>query len=174
MENHVNAEQLRSLQAPFKTKYREDAASAQQTLTARGTLDKDDVVCHVQAFGGTVPAGLHPSAGGSDAVACAGNMLLEALVGCSGVTLKAVATALDIPIRSGTILAEGDMDFRGTLGVSKDVPIGFTAIRLTITLDSDAPQDKIDNLIRLTKRYCVVYQTLEKPPQITTECRKSP
>ena len=169
----MNAEQLRNLQAPVKTQYKDHPASALKTLTARGTLQGDSLVCQVQAFQGTVSAGLHPAAGGDGLAACAGNMLLEALVGCSGVTLRAVATALDIPIRGGTIIAEGDMDFRGTLGVSKDVPIGFTDIRLTITLDTDAPQEKIDNLVRLTKRYCVVYQTLEKPPKITTVCKSA-
>lgn len=169
----MNTEELRAVQAPFKNRYKEDAGSAHKTLTARGTLDLDAVVCKVETFAGTVRAGLHPAAGGDETVACAGNMLLEALVGCTGVTLRAVATALEIPIRSGTIVAEGDMDFRGTLGVSKEVPIGFTAIRLKIALDSEAPQDKIDTLLRLTKRYCVVYQTLEKPPGIMTTINSS-
>lgn len=169
----MNADQLRALQTPVKNRYKEDPGSALKTLQAHGSLHPDGIVCNVESFKGTVPAGLHPAAGGDDMVACAGNMLLEALVGCTGVTLRAVATALDIPIRSGTILVEGDMDFRGTLGVSKETPIGFTALRLSIALDTDAPQDKIDNLIRLTKRYCVVYQTLDKPPQISTTFKKA-
>lgn len=165
----MNAEELRALQAPFKSRYKDDPKSAVQTLAARGTLEPKEVLCSVDTYMGPVPAGLHRAAGGHDLAACAGNMLLEALVGCTGVTLSAVATALDIPLRGGTIVAEGDMDFRGTLGVSKEAPIGFTDIRLTITLDTDAPQDKLDNLLRLTKRYCVVYQTLEKPPKIESK-----
>lgn len=164
----MNAEELRNLQAPYKARYKDTPESARKTLTAHGTIRGDALVCDVAGFNGSIPAGLHEAAGGDGLAACAGNMLLEALVGCTGVTLRAVATAMDIPIRGGRIIAEGDMDFRGTLGVSKDVPVGFTDIRLTITLDTDAPQEKIDNLVRLTKRYCVVYQTLEKSPRITT------
>ena len=165
----MNADELRNLQAPFKTRYKDDPASARKILTARSTLDANALICNVATFKGNIPAGLHEAAGGDGLAACAGNMLLEALVGCTGVTLRAVATALDIAIRGGDIVAAGEMDFRGTLGVSKDVPVGFTSIQVSITLDTDAPQDKIDNLVRLTKRYCVVFQTLEKPPQITTK-----
>lgn len=163
----MNADQLRALQAPFKDKYRADAASALFTLKAQGTLSADDVVCQVQTPRGAKAAGLHPGAGGDAAkVLCAGDMLLESLVGCSGVTLKAVATAMNIPLRGGTIRAEGDMDFRGTLGVSKQVPVGFQKIRLFFDLDTDATPDQVDKLVELTKRYCVVYQTLVKPPLI--------
>jgi uncharacterized OsmC-like protein len=165
----MTAEELRNLQAPLKARYKDAPETALKTLTARGTLRGDAIVCEVAGFHGPIPAGLHEAAGGDGLAACAGNMLLEALVGCTGVTLRAVATALEIPIHGGQVVAEGDMDFRGTLGISKDVPVGFTDIRLTITLQTDAPQEKIDNLVRLTKRYCVVYQTLEKSPRITTK-----
>lgn len=169
----MNADQLRALQAPFKDKYRSDPASALFTLKAEGMLNAEDVVCRVQTPRGEKPAGLHPGAGGdASQVLCAGDMLLEALVGCTGVTLRAVATAIGIPIRKGTIRVEGDMDFRGTLGVSKDVPIGFQKIRLVIDVDSDAPQEQIDKLVQLTKRYCVVYQTLTNPAEITTEVKR--
>lgn len=171
----MNADDLRALQAPFKDRYRADPASALLTLKALGTLDDSDVVCRVHTPRGDRPAGLHPGAGGDpEKVLCAGDMLLEALVGCTGVTLRAVATALNIPIRKGTIRAEGDMDFRGTLGVSKDVPIGFQKIRFVIDLDTDAPPEQVDKLIQLTKRYCVVYQTLSQPPEITTELKTKP
>jgi uncharacterized OsmC-like protein len=170
----MNAEQLRALQAPFKEKYRNDPASAMYTLKAQGTLDPGDVVCQVQTPQGAKPAGLHPGAGGdATKVLCAGDMLLEALVGCTGVTLKAVATALGIPIRRGAIRVEGDMDFRGTLGVSKDVPVGFQKIRLFVDLDTDASVEQVDKLLQLTKRYCVVYQTLSHPPEIVSQI-KSP
>ena len=160
----MNADQLKALQAPVKNLYRAEPARAWQTLKASGTLDGDGVVCHVKTFAGSVPAGLHPATGGDGKDACSGDMLLEALVGCAGVTLKAVATALNITIRSGIIRAEGDMDFRGTLGVSKEVPVGFQAIRLYFELDSDATPEQLQTLVKLTERYCVVYQTLAKPP----------
>jgi len=169
----MNADQLRALQAPFKDKYRSDPASALFTLKAEGTLNAEDVVCQVHTPRGDKPAGLHPGAGGdASQVLCAGDMLLEALVGCTGVTLRAVATAMGIPIRKGTIRVEGDMDFRGTLGVSKEVPIGFQKIRLVIDVDSDAPPEQIEKLVQLTKRYCVVYQTLTNPAEITTEVKR--
>jgi uncharacterized OsmC-like protein len=164
----MKAEELRNLQTPFKVRYKDAPETALKTLAARGILRADGLICDVAGFKGSTPAGLHEAAGGDGLAACAGNMLLEALVGCTGVTLCAVATAMEIPLRGGQIVVEGDMDFRGTLGVSKDVPVGFTDIRLTITLDTDATQEKIDTLVRLTKRYCVVYQTLEKSPKITT------
>ena len=170
----MNAEQLRALQAPFKDKYRGDPASALFTLDAQGTLDPDDILCRVHTPQGDKPAGLHPGAGGDAAkVLCAGDMLLEALVGCTGVTLKAVATALGIPIRGGAIRVEGDMDFRGTLGVSKETPVGFQNIRLAVELDTDATPEQLDKLLQLTKRYCVVYQTLANPPQMTAEARRT-
>lgn len=170
----MNAEQLRALQAPFKDKYRSDPASAVLTLKAQGALDPEDIVCRVHTPRGYKPAGLHPGAGGDAAqVLCAGDMLLEALVGCTGVTLKAVATALGIPIRGGAIRVEGDMDFRGTLGVNKETPVGFQNIRLTVELETDATPEQLDKLLQLTKRYCVVYQTLANPPQMTAEARRT-
>jgi uncharacterized OsmC-like protein len=168
----MNAEQLKALQAPLKALYREDPQRARQTLRASGKLDTDKFICVVDSFKGPVPAGLHPATGGDGRDACSGDMLLEALVGCAGVTLKAVATAMNITIRSGTIRAEGDMDFRGTLGVSKEVPIGFEAIRLYFDLDTDASPDQLQTLVKLTERYCVVYQTLAKPPRLSAECHR--
>jgi uncharacterized OsmC-like protein len=159
----MNANQLKALQAPVKDLYRADPARAAQTLHASGTLDANGVTCQVQTFAGPVRAGLHPATGGDGSEACSGNMLLEALVGCAGVTLKAVATALGITIRAGTVRAEGDMDFRGTLGVSKEVPVGFQRIRLNFDLDTDATPEQLQTLLKLTERYCVVYQTLAKP-----------
>jgi uncharacterized OsmC-like protein len=164
----MTADELRALQAPHKERYRTNPASAVQTLHAQGELNQGKVTCVVKTPRGPVEAGLHPSAGGSGEFACAGEMLLEALVGCAGVTLTAVATAMNIPIRGGVLRAEGDMDFRGTLGVSKDVPIGFKEIRLSIQLDTDAPAEQVETLIKLAKRYCVVFQTLQQAPAITT------
>ena len=139
------------------------------TLRARGTLDDTNIACKVETGKALAVAGLHPATGGSGMELCSGDMLLEALVGCAGVTLAAVATAMSIPIRGGTLRAEGDLDFRGTLGVSKDTDVGFKAIRLFIKLDTDAPAEQIDTLIKFTKRYCVVYQTLQKTPNMSTE-----
>jgi uncharacterized OsmC-like protein len=164
----MKAEELKALQAPLKERFRTDPASAVQTLKVRGELRQDKVTCIVKTPGGPVEAGLHPSTGGSGEFACSGDMLLEALVGCAGVTLAAVATAMNITIRAGTLRAEGDLDFRGTLGVSKEADVGFKEIRLFIDLDADAPADQIDTLIKLTKRYCVVFQTLQKTPTMAT------
>jgi uncharacterized OsmC-like protein len=163
----MSNDQLRAMQAPVKNQYREHPERARLTLKATGTVNSEGIVCTVNGFTGPVQAGIHPAAGGAGEEACAGDMLLEALVGCAGVTVKAVATAMGIAIRSGTIRAEGDMDFRGTLGVSKDVPVGFQAIRLYFDLDSDATPDQLQTLLKLTERYCVVYQTLAKPPIMT-------
>jgi uncharacterized OsmC-like protein len=163
----MNAETLRALQAPFKSKYKDDPASARQTLSAAGKLQGDEVICAVKTHAGAVNAGLHPSTGGDGSKACSADMLLQALVGCAGVTLKAVATAMNIPVRGGVIRAEGDLDFRGTLGVSKEAPVGLTAIRLTFALDTDAGPEQLETLLKLTKRYCVVYQTLASPPTLT-------
>jgi uncharacterized OsmC-like protein len=165
--------QLKAQQAPVKDRYRQDPKAARLTLQASGTLDLSGIVCHVDSFNGTVPAGLHAGAGGEGKEACAGDMLLQALVACAGVTLKAVSTALAIPIRSGTIRAEGDMDFRGTLGVSKEVPVGFQSIRLKFDLDTDAPEEQLQTLVKLTERYCVVYQTLANAPAMSTQCKRS-
>jgi uncharacterized OsmC-like protein len=162
----MNAEQLRALQAPLKERYRQDPAASRVTLRARGTLATDSVACKVETGRALVEAGLHPATGGDGLAACSGDMLLEALAACAGVTLRAVATALGIPIRQGTVTAEGDLDFRGTLGVSKEVPVGFEAIRLHFELDTDATPEQLATLLKLTERYCVVYQTLSKPPHL--------
>jgi uncharacterized OsmC-like protein len=156
----MDAATLRSIQAPIKERYRGDAEAALITLRARGALDDASIACKVETGRALAVAGLHPATGGSGMELCSGDMLLESLVACAGVTLKAVATALEIPLKSGTVTAEGDLDFRGTLGVAKDAPVGFAAIRLTFVLDSDAPQEKLDQLLKLTERYCVVYQTI--------------
>ncbi len=157
---------LRAMQAPYKDKYKTDPNAAVITLKAHGTLDESKIACKVETGRALAVAGLHPATGGSGAELCSGDMLLEALVACAGVTLKAVATALEIPLKSGTVRAEGDLDFRGTLGVDKEAPVGFREIRLSFDLDTDAPQDKIDSLIKLTERYCVIFQTLNKPPKL--------
>ncbi len=163
----MTAEELRALQAPIKQRYRDEPAAALVTLRAQGTLGNEAVSCKVQTARSIAEAGLHPASGGDGSLLCSGDMLLEALVACSGVTLRAVATSLAVPLRGGTITAEGDLDFRGTLGVAKDAPVGFVAIRLKIDLDSDAPADQLAKLIELTKRYCVIYKTLTHPPAIT-------
>ncbi len=157
---------LRAMQAPYKDKYKSDPNAAVITLKAHGTLDESKIACKVETGRALAVAGLHPATGGSGAELCSGDMLLEALVACAGVTLKAVATALEIPLKAGTVRAEGDLDFRGTLGVDKEAPVGFREIRLTFDLETDAPQDKIDSLIKLTERYCVIFQTLNKPPKL--------
>jgi uncharacterized OsmC-like protein len=162
----MNADVLRSLQAPLKAQYREHPDSALVTLRAEGRVG-ENVTCKIETGKALVEAGLHPATGGDGQSACSADMLLEALVGCAGVTLGAVATALGIPLRDATIRAEGDLDFRGTLGISKDVPVGFKQIRLNFDLDTDATEQQLATLIRLTERYCVVYQTLSHPAEIT-------
>ena len=163
----MDAATLRELQAPLKTKYREDAEAALVTLRAAGSLDAEGIACRVETGRALVEAGLHPATGGSGLQACSGDMLLEALVACAGVTLRAVATALEFRLKGGSVKAEGDLDFRGTLGVDRAAPVGFAAIRLAFALDTDEPQDRIDSLLKLTERYCVVLQTLRRPPGIT-------
>jgi uncharacterized OsmC-like protein len=163
----MNADQLRALQAPLKDRYRQDPAAALVTLRARGTLGDEQITCKVDTGRAVVEAGLHPTTGGDGTAACSGDMLLEALVACAGVTLRAVATALGIDLRGGTVTAEGDLDFRGTLGVSKEVPAGFQAIRLRFDLDTDASPEQTATLLKLTERYCVIYQTLRSPPVMT-------
>ena len=160
----MDAAELRAVQAPVKERYKEDPAAALVTLRAKGTLDDSQIVCKVETGRALALAGLHPATGGSGHELCSGDMLLEALVACAGVTLKAVSTALAIPLKSGTVTAEGDLDFRGTLGVAKDAPVGFREIRLRFEVDTDATQDKLDQLLKLTERYCVVYQTIVKGP----------
>jgi uncharacterized OsmC-like protein len=162
----MNAEDLRALQAPLKEKYRSDPATAVITLRAEGRLG-DGITCRVDTARNLVEAGLHPATGGDGAAVCSGDMLLEALVACAGVTLRAVATAIGIDVRDGTVKAEGDLDFRGTLGVAKDAPVGFRDIRVKFSLDSDATEEQLNNLFRLTERYCVVYQTLRNPPAVS-------
>ena len=158
--------ELRELQAPLKERYRTQPAAALVTLRAQGRLGAEGLTCKVETGRAVVEAGLHPATGGDGLSACSGDMLLEALVACAGVTLRAVATALDIELRGGTVSAEGDLDFRGTLGVSREAPVGFRDIRLRFDLDTDAPADKVESLIKLTERYCVVYQTLRTPAKL--------
>jgi len=186
----VNSEDLRQLQAPLKKRYQADAKSAVITLKARGELDSDDIVCRVETGSivitlkargeldndaivcrvetgkALIEAGLHPATGGTGALACSGNMLLDALVACAGVTLKSVATAISFDLRGGVVSVEGDLDFRGTLGVAKDAPVEFRDIRLVFELDTPEPQERIDQLVKLTERYCVVYQTLARPTAV--------
>jgi uncharacterized OsmC-like protein len=163
----MDASELRNLQAPLKDQYRSAPDSALITLKARGNVDDSHIACKVETGRAIATAGLHPATGGTGLELCSGDMLLEALVACAGVTLKAVATALEIPLRSATVSVEGDLDFRGTLGVAKNAPVGFRAIRLAFAIDSDAPQEKLDTLLKLTERYCVVYQTLARTPALS-------
>jgi len=169
----MDATALRALQAPLKDNYRGNPDAAFVTLKAQGTLDDQHIACKVETGRALAVAGLHPASGGSGAELCSGDMLLEALVACAGVTLKAVATALEIPLRRGVAKAEGDLDFRGTLGVDKGAPVGFKAIRLAFEIDTDAPQEKIDQLLKLTERYCVVFQSLANKPDLAVEVRRS-
>jgi uncharacterized OsmC-like protein len=162
----MDAAGLHAMQAPIKERYKTEPKAAFITLKAKGTLDDANLACKVETGRALAVAGLHPATGGSGLELCSGDMLLEALVACAGVTLKAVATALDIPLKSGVVAAEGDLDFRGTLGVAKDAPVGFAQIRLRFDLDTDAPQDKLDQLLKLTERYCVVYQTIKNGPPV--------
>jgi uncharacterized OsmC-like protein len=166
MDAPMDASALRELQAPLKAKYREDAGAAVVTLRAEGELAGEGIACRVETGRALVEAGLHPATGGSGLQACSGDMLLEALVACAGVTLRAVATALEFRLAGGRVHAEGDLDFRGTLGVDRDAPVGFRDIRLSFALDTDEPPDRLDTLMRLTERYCVVLQTLRKPPPV--------
>ena len=164
----MDIQDLRALQAPLKQQYRDDPGRAVVTLKASGRLDGAGVSCRVETGRAIVEAGLHPATGGTGLQACSGDMLLEALAACAGVTLRAVASALEIPVRDGTVYAEGDLDFRGTLGVSKEVPVGFQRIRLRFELDAaDASSEQLDTLLKLTERYCVVLQTLRSPPIIS-------
>ena len=161
----MQADELRQLQAPLKQRYKEEPGAAMITLAAQGSLD-EGITCSVETGKALVQAGLHPATGGDGFAACSGDMLLQALVACAGVTLRAVATALGIEMRGGTVSAKGDLDFRGTLGVSKDTPVGFADIRLHFDLDTDATPDQLETLLRLTERYCVVYQTLRSAPPV--------
>ena len=161
----MKTEEIRALQGPLKERYQRDPGAALITLKAEGRLG-EHITCKVDTGRVLVEAGLHPATGGDGLSVCSGDMLLEALVACAGVTLRAVATAIGVELRGGTVRAEGDLDFRGTLGVSKEVPVGFQRIRLRFELDTDATEDQLATLIRLTERYCVVYQTLRRSPEI--------
>ena len=161
----MKAEELRALQAPLKQRYREDAAAARIPARAEGRLELDGVACNVRVWKGETKAGLHPAGGGTGELACSADMLLEALVGCAGVTLAAVATAMAIPIRGGKVVAEGVWDARGTLGVERAAPIGLTEVSLRFEIDSDAPADKIARMVEMAERYCVIAQTLKAPPR---------
>jgi uncharacterized OsmC-like protein len=163
----MTADELRALQAPWKEKYRQQPEAARVRYRAQGRLGAG-VTCRVETGRGPLEAGLPPAAGGDGRAACAADLLLEALVACAGVTLQAVATALGIELRGGTVTAEGELDFRGTLGVSKDIPVGFREVRLRFDLDTGAGEEQLQTLLRLTERYCVVYQTLRNPPALTT------
>lgn len=169
----MKADELRSLQAPLKAEYPEQPGKAQITLKASGALG-EGISCNVQTSKALVEAGLHPATGGDGLFACSGDMLLESLIACAGVTLQAVATALDINVSGGTLSAEGDLDFRGTLGVDKEAPVGFKDIRLHFDLDTDADEGQLETLFKLTKRYCVVYQTLTSNPEVSTTVAAKP
>ena len=166
----MNAEELRAIQAPLKERYRQDPDAAMVTLRARGELG-EGVTCSVLTGRALAVAGLHPATGGDGSTLCSGDMLLEALAACAGVTMRAVAAALEIPV-DGQVLVEGDLDFRGTLGVAKDTPVGFADIRLRFDVDTDAPQDKLDQLLKLTERYCVVYQTIKSGPPVAVSLQR--
>jgi uncharacterized OsmC-like protein len=168
----MDATGLKAMQAPLKETYRDDASSALVTLRARGSIDDQSIACKVETGRALAVAGLHPATGGSGLELCSGDMLLEALVACAGVTLKAVATALEFKLGAAAVEAEGDLDFRGTLGVAKDAPVGFRAIRLNFSLDTDEPQERIDTLLKLTERYCVVFQTINAKPELTVSAQR--
>ena len=168
----MDAAELRAMQAPIKDRYKSDPGSAMITLKAKGTLDDSSIACKVETGRALAMAGLHPATGGSGLELCSGDMLLEALVACAGVTLKSVATAVEIPLKSGVVIAEGDLDFRGTLGVAKEAPVGFEEIRLRFEVGTDAPQDKLDLLLKLTERYCVVYQTIKNGPKVSVSMKR--
>ena len=162
----MDAASLRAMQAPIKERYKTDPKAALITLKAKGSTEADGIACKVETGRALAVAGLHPATGGSGLELCSGDMLLEALVACAGVTLKSVATAIELPLKQGLVFVEGDIDFRGTLGVDKEAPVGFSEIRLRFEVDTDAPQDKLDLLLKLTERYCVVYQTIKNGPKI--------
>ncbi|MER9247211.1 OsmC family protein [Mesorhizobium sp. M0590] len=168
----MDAIALKAMQAPLKVAYRDDASRALITLRAKGSIDDQSIACKVETGRAIAIAGLHPATGGTGLELCSGDMLLEALVACAGVTLKAVATALEFKLGAATVEAEADLDFRGTLGVAKDAPVGFRAIRLTFGLDTDEPQERIDALLKLTERYCVVFQTISQKPELTVSARR--
>ena len=163
---------LRALQAPIKDRYKADPKAGLITLKAKGALDDSNIACKVETGRALAVAGLHPASGGSGLELCSGDMLLEALVACAGVTLKSVATAIEVPLKTGNVIAEGDLDFRGTLGVDKEAPVGFAEIRLRFEVETDAPQDRLDLLSKLTERYCVVYQTIKNGPKVSVSMKR--
>jgi uncharacterized OsmC-like protein len=169
----LDSQALKDLQAPLKAQYRAEPGAALITLKARGVVDEMSIACKIETGQALAVAGLHPATGGSGLELCSGDMLLEALVACAGVTLKAVATALDIKLNRAEVFAEGDLDFRGTLGVDKEAAVGFQAIRVRFDVDTDAPQDKFDALLKLTERYCVVFQSLNKRPDLSFTAPRS-
>ena len=168
----MQAEELRALQAPLKQCYREQPQVALITLSAHGSLD-EGIACSVETGKALVQAGLHPATGGDGVAVCSGDMLLQALVACAGVTLRAVATALGVPVHGGTVTAEGDLDFRGTLGVNREAPVGFADIRLRFNLETDATAEQLEQVLKLTERYCVVYQTLRSAPPVSITLAKT-
>jgi uncharacterized OsmC-like protein len=168
----MDAVELRAMQAPIKERYKQDPSAAIITLKAKGSTDTEGLACKVETGRALALAGLHPATGGSGLELCSGDMLLEALVACAGVTLKSVATAIDVPLKQGLVFAEGDLDFRGTLGVDKEAPVGFAEIRVRFEVDTDAPQEKLDLLLKLTERYCVVYQTIKNGPKISVSMKR--
>ena len=168
----MDAAMLRATQAPIKERYKSDPKAAFITLKANGSIDQDGIACKLETGRQIAMAGLHPATGGSGLELCSGDMLLEALVACAGVTLKSVATAVEVPLRAGHVIAEGDLDFRGTLGVDKEAPVGFAEIRLRFDVETDAPQDKLDLLLKLTERYCVVYQTIKNGPKVSVSLQR--
>ncbi|KPF94244.1 peroxiredoxin [Rhodopseudomonas sp. AAP120] len=168
----MDAATLRATQAPYKERYKTDPAAALITLKAKGSVDQDGISCKVETGRALASAGLHPATGGSGLELCSGDMLLEALVACAGVTLKSVATAIEVPLSRGDVIAEGDLDFRGTLGIDKETPVGFREIRLRFEVGTDAPQDKLDLLLKLTERYCVVYQTIKNGPKVSVALQR--
>jgi uncharacterized OsmC-like protein len=171
--NTMDSTGLRAVQQPLKDAYRADPQAAIVTLEARGELGGEQISCSVATGRALAVAGLHPASGGDGSLACSGDMLLQALVACAGVTLRAVATSLGIPVAGGSVLAEGDLDFRGTMAVAKDAPVGFTAIRLSFELDTDADSEQLATLLKLTERYCVVYQTLASPLELTVSAGRA-
>ncbi|MBR0966415.1 OsmC family protein [Bradyrhizobium diazoefficiens] len=168
----MDAAALRQMQAPIKERYKTDPKTAMITLKAKGSTDSDGIACKVETGRAIAMAGLHPATGGSGLELCSGDMLLEALVACAGVTLKSVATAIEVSMKTGNVYAEGDLDFRGTLGIDKETPVGFAEIRLRFEVDTDAPQDKLDLLLKLTERYCVVYQTIKNGPKVSVSMQR--
>ena len=168
----MDATGLRAMQAPIKDRYKQDPNAAMITLKAKGAIDDVNIACKVETGRALAVAGLHPATGGSGLELCSGDMLLEALVACAGVTLKSVSTAIEVPLRKGDVTAEGDLDFRGTLGVDKEAPVGFAEIRLRFDVETDAPQEKLDLLLKLTERYCVVYQTIKHGPKVSVTMQR--